>query len=191
MTSDLVDRTDGELAELSIAGRQPAFVEIMRRHKAHVHRLTARMIGDEDEALDLVQETFVSAHQALRRYQPERPMRAWLARIAINKCRDWRRRRAVRRLISFILPIEHAVDTPDKAAMADVVLAYRQEMVHVTKAIAMLPVNLRETLVLRTIDGLTQTETAEALGVSEKTVETRLYRARARLGELVERHTGP
>ena len=191
MTSDLVDRTDGELAELSIAGRQPAFVEIMRRHKAHVHRLTARMIGDEDEALDLVQETFVSAHQALRRYDPERPMRAWLARIAINKCRDWRRRRAVRRLISFILPIEHAVDTPDKAAMADVVVADRQEMVHVTNAIALLPVNLRETLVLRTIDGLTQTETAEALGVSEKTVETRLYRARARLSELVERRNGP
>ena len=191
MTSDLVDRTDGELAELSIAGRPPAFAEIMRRHKAHVHRLTARMIGDEDEALDLVQETFVSAHQALRRYDPERPMRAWLARIAINKCRDWRRRRAVRRLISFILPIEHAVDTPDKAAMADVVVADRQEMVHVTNAIAMLPVNLRETLVLRTIDGLTQAETAEVLGVSEKTVETRLYRARARLNELVERRTGP
>jgi RNA polymerase sigma-70 factor (ECF subfamily) len=191
VTSDLVDRTDGELAELSIAGRPPAFAEIMRRHKAHVHRLTARMIGDEDEALDLVQETFVSAHQALRRYDPERPMRAWLARIAINKCRDWRRRRAVRRLISFILPIEHAVDTPDKAAMADVVVADRQEMVHVTNAIAMLPVNLRETLVLRTIDGLTQAETAEVLVVSEKTVETRLYRARARLNELVERRTGP
>lgn len=191
MTSDLVDRTDGELAELSIAGRQPAFVEIMRRHKAHVHRLTARMIGDEDEALDLVQETFVSAHQALRRYQPERPMRAWLARIAINKCRDWRRRRAVRRLISFILPIEQAVDTPDKAAMADVVAADRQEMVNVTNAIAMLPMNLRETLVLRTIDGLTQAETAEALGVTEKTVESRLYRARAKLSELVERRAGP
>jgi RNA polymerase sigma-70 factor (ECF subfamily) len=191
VTSDLVDRTDGELAELSIAGRQPAFVEIMRRHKAHVHRLTARMIGDEDEALDLVQETFVSAHQALRRYQPERPMRAWLARIAINKCRDWRRRRAVRRLISFILPIEQAVDTPDKAAMADVVAADRQEMVNVTNAIAMLPMNLRETLVLRTIDGLTQAETAEALGVTEKTVESRLYRARAKLSELVERRAGP
>ena len=190
MTSDLVDRTDGELAELSIAGRPPAFAEIMRRHKAHVHRLAARMIGDEDEALDLVQETFVSAHQALRRYDPERPMRAWLARIVINKCRDWRRRRAVRRLISFILPIEHAVDTPDKAALADVVASDRQEMVHVTNAIAMLPVNLRETLVLRTIDGLTQAETAEVLGVSEKTVETRLYRARAKLSELVERRTG-
>jgi RNA polymerase sigma-70 factor (ECF subfamily) len=118
-------------------------------------------------------------------------MRAWLARIAINKCRDWRRRRAVRRLISFILPIDHAVETPDKAALADVVAADREEMVHVTNAIAMLPVNLRATLVLRTIDGLTQAETAEVLGVSEKTVETRLYRARARLSELVERRTAP
>ena len=190
MTPGLVDRTDGELAALAIAGQQPAFAEIMKRHKGQLHRLAARMIGDDDEALDLVQETFVSAHQALKRYDPERPMRAWLARITINKCRDWRRRRAVRRLISFVLPIEHAVDTPDHAPMSDTVAADREEMAQVANAIAMLPVNLRETLVLRTIDGMTQSETADVLGITEKTVETRLYRARARLAELTERTRG-
>ena len=190
MTPGLVDRTDGELAALAIAGQQPAFAEIMKRHKGQLHRLAARIIGDDDEALDLVQETFVSAHQALKRYDPERPMRAWLARITINKCRDWRRRRAVRRLISFVLPIEHAVDTPDHAPMSDTVAADREEMAQVANAIAMLPVNLRETLVLRTIDGMTQSETADVLGITEKTVETRLYRARARLAELTERTRG-
>jgi RNA polymerase sigma-70 factor (ECF subfamily) len=190
VTPGLVDRTDGELAALAIAGQQPAFAEIMQRHKGQLHRLAARMIGDDDEALDLVQETFVSAHQALKRYDPERPMRAWLARITINKCRDWRRRRAVRRLISFVLPIEHAVDTPDHAPMSDAVASDRQEMAQVADAIAMLPVNLRETLVLRTIDGMTQAETADVLGITEKTVETRLYRARARLAELTERTRG-
>ena len=190
MTPGLVDRTDGELAALAIAGQQPAFAEIMKRHKGQLHRLAARMIGDDDEALDLVQETFVSAHQALKRYDPERPMSAWLARITINKCRDWRRRRAVRRLISFVLPIEHAVDTPDHAPMSDTVAADREEMAQVANAIAMLPVNLRETLVLRTFDGMTQAETADVLGITEKTVETRLYRARARLAELTERTRG-
>ena len=190
MTPGLVDRTDGELAALAIAGQQPAFAEIMKRHKGQLHRLAARMIGDDDEALDLVQETFVSAHQALKRYDPERPMRAWLARITINKCRDWRRRRVVRRLISFVLPIEHAVDTPDHAPTSDTVAADREEMAQVANAIAMLPVNLRETLVLRTIDGMTQSETADVLGITEKTVETRLYRARARLAELTERTRG-
>src|SRR3546814_15935115 len=51
-------------------------------------------------ALDLVQEAFVAAFDALDRYDQGRPLRTWLARIAINKCRDWARRRAVRRLLN-------------------------------------------------------------------------------------------
>lgn len=189
MTSDLADRSDGELAALSIAGQQAAFVEITRRHKAPLYRLAARMIGDEEEALDIVQETLVSAYRALKSYDMERPMRAWLSRIAINKCRDLGRRRAVRRLISLVVPIERAAVTPDDEPRADVIVAGRQEMARVADAITTLPLRLREALVLRTIEGLSQAETADALGVSEKTVETRLYRARMRLSQLVDRQS--
>ena len=97
MSDAYADRSDGGLAALSLAGEQAAFSEIVRRHKEPLHRLVARLIGDEEEALDLVQEAFVSAHRALGSYDASRPMRAWLSRIAINKARDWRRRRAVRR----------------------------------------------------------------------------------------------
>ncbi len=187
MSFSLADQTDSELAALSLAGRNTAFAELMRRHKAPIHRLATRMIGDEDEALDIVQETFVSAHQALGRYDPQRPMRAWLGRIAINKCRDWRRRRTVRRLVSFVIPSDEAIDSPDHAPSADIVTSDRQEVAQVADAISLLPVRLRETLVLRTIEGLTQAETAQVLGVSEKAVETRLHRARVRLAELVKR----
>lgn len=64
--------------------------------------------------------------------------------------------------------------------------ADRQELERVAAAIAALPGNLRETLVLRTIEGLSQAETAETLGVSEKAVETRLYRARQKLAERIQ-----
>lgn len=181
MTDSHVGRTEGELAALAIAGCQAAFAEIVRRHKQPLHRLVAGLIGDEDEALDIVQEAFVAAHGSLRRFDRTRPMRAWLARIAINKARDWRRRRAVRRLISAILPIEHAVEVPDHMPGIDTIAADREELRRVSAAIAALPGNLRETLVLRTIEGLSQAETAEALGISDKAVETRLYRARLRL----------
>lgn len=185
--SDLADRSDGELVALSIAGDQPAFAEIARRHKLPLYRLAARIIGDEEEALDIVQETFVSAYRSLDRYDASRPMRAWLARIAINKCRDWSRRRAVRRLFSIVMPIDQALDTPDNQPSAYAVAADRQDMTRVRDAIAELPARLRETLVLRTIEGLTEAEAARVLGVSEKAIETRLYRARARLSELVDR----
>lgn len=181
MTDALADRTDGELVALCLGGSQLAFAEIVRRHKDPLHRLVARIVGDDDEALDIVQEAFVAAHRALRRYDMARSMRPWLSRIAINKARDLRRRRAIRRLISVVLPLDHAADTADATPSIETATADRQELRQVTAAIAELPANLRETLVLRTIEGLSQAETAETLRISEKAVETRLYRARQRL----------
>ena len=181
MIDPLADRTDGELAALSLAGRQLAFAEIVHRHKEPLHRLVARIIGDDDEALDIVQEAFVAAHRALASYDMTRPMRVWLSRIAINKARDWRRRRAVRRMISAILPISHTHEAVDETPSIEKSAADREELRRVAAAIAALPGNLRETIVLRTIEGLSQADTALTLGISEKAVETRLYRARQRL----------
>ena len=184
MSLDLSALTDGELATLSIAGRQAAFAEIMHRYRQPVFRLARACAGDADEALDLTQETFVAAHQALPRYDAARPMRAWLSTIAINKCRDWGRKRVVRRFFSFASPIggEAEAIADDQVAVDDAA-ADRQELDRVTRAISELPMNLKEPLVLRTIEGLSQAETAGVLDISEKAVETRLYRARAKLLE--------
>jgi RNA polymerase sigma-70 factor (ECF subfamily) len=176
--------SDGELAALSIAGRQAAFAEIVRRYRQPVFRLARACVGEADEALDLVQETFVAAYQALPRYDAQRAMKAWLSTIAINKCRDWARKRAVRRFLSFALPIDSQTEAiVDDQVPIDDGVADRQELDRVTRAISTLPANLKEPLVLRTIEGLSQAETAEVLGISQKAVETRLYRARARLME--------
>jgi len=68
VTLDLATLTDGELAALSNAGRDTAFAEIMRRYGDPVYRIVAGNIGDADEALDLVQETFIAAHRSLARF---------------------------------------------------------------------------------------------------------------------------
>ncbi|RSV14831.1 RNA polymerase sigma factor [Sphingomonas sp. ABOLG] len=183
MSLDWTSLSDGELAALSIAGRQAAFAEIVRRYRQPVFRLARACVGEPDEALDLVQETFVAAHQALPRYDAQRAMKAWLSTIAINKCRDWARKRTVRRFLSFALPIGQAETIVDDQVAIDDSAADRQELERVTRAISTLPGNLKEPLVLRTIEGLSQAETAEVLGISQKAVETRLYRARARLIE--------
>jgi RNA polymerase sigma-70 factor (ECF subfamily) len=181
---DWTTLTEGELAALSIAGRQAAFSEIMRRHRQSVFRMVRACVGEADEALDLVQETFVAAHQALPRYDGDRSMRAWLSTIAINKCRDWGRKRTVRRFLSFAAPIgPEAEAVADDQVAIDDATGDRQELDRVTRAISTLPANLKEPLVLRTIEGLSQAETAEVLGISEKAVETRLYRARRSLAD--------
>lgn len=191
MSLDWTALTDGELAALSIAGRQAAFTEIMHRYRAPVFRLARACVGDPDEALDLTQEAFVSAHRALARYDGDRSMKAWLSAIALNKCRDHARKRAVRRFLSFAMPIDgQAEAVVDDSPAVDDAAADRQELDRVTRAITTLPMNLREALVLRTIEGLSQAETAEILSISEKAVETRVYRARARLLEKMGRAKG-
>lgn len=183
MTLDLGTLTDGELAALTLAGRQQAFAEIMERHRTAIYRLTRGHTGEPDETLDLVQETFIAAYRALGDYDQERPMRAWLSRIAINKCRDWARRRTVRRFL-VSLPLGRAdpmSQVPDDVAMPDDAAAAREELELLWAAVAALPQNLKEPLILRTVEGLSQAETAKVLRISEKAVETRLYRARAKL----------
>ena len=182
MKCDPVECSDGELAALSLAGRQDAYAEIMRRHREAVYRLIRGHTGNPEEALDLVQDAFISAFKHLDRYDQSRPFRAWLARIAINKCRDWSRRRAVRRIFLLDFAASEAIGSvPDPNPGADDSTADRQELDLLWNAVSRLPRSLKEPLILRTIDGLSQAETAAALGISEKAVETRIYRARRSL----------
>ncbi len=185
MTLALGECSDGELAALAIAGRQPAFAELLSRHREAIYRMVRGTIGDGDAAVDVTQDAFIAAFSALKSYDGDRPFRTWIARIAINKCRDWARRRAVRRFVSFALPIGTAESVADDSIPADRQLASRDELARVRAAIASLPGTIREPLVLRTIEGLSQSEAAEVLGISEKAVETRLYRARSKLTEIL------
>ena len=177
--------SDGELAALALAGRQAAFRELLDRHRASVFRLVRSNTGDDDAALDVTQEAFIAAFAALKSYDGTRPFKTWVSRIALNKCRDRARRRAVRRFFSFALPIEAAASVSDDSIPADRQLADRAELARVREAITNLPAPIREPLVLRTIEGLSQAETAQLLGISEKAVETRLYRARNKLNEVL------
>lgn len=185
MSLDIAGCSDGELAALALGKRQAAYAELMRRHSESVFRLLRGLVGDSDAVVDLTQQTFIAAFGALARYDAERPFRAWIARIAVNKARDWSRRRAVRRFFTFARPIEEAYAVADSAATSDIQIADRRELERTMAAIAELPVNLRQVLVLRTIEGMSQAETAETLGIGDKAVETRLYRARKKLEEML------
>ena len=186
MTLDLSQCDDRELTSLAVGGHPSAFRALMGRYKGPVFRLIRSNVGDPEEALDILQECFVSAFTNIGKYDPERPFRVWIARIALNKCRDWARRRAVRSFFSLARPIaadedfESDVPSPEREAQG------RAELAEVERAIAGLPLPLREVLTLRTIEELSQVETAAILGISEKAVETRLYRARTQLKAKME-----
>lgn len=175
--------SDSALVAAARAGQQSAYSALMKRHREAVWRLARHHVGDPDEALDITQESFVSAFAALSRYDDTRPFRVWIARIALNKCRDWGRRRAVRRFFTFARPIVEAIEVADPGSSPEDALHSAREVSRIDAAIAALPANLREVLLLRTIETMSQAETAQVLDITEKAVETRLYRARAKLTE--------
>lgn len=181
MTLDLRQCDDKTLANLATGGHEQAIREIMRRHQDAVFRLIRSNTRDPEEALDILQECFVSAFSAIHRYDADRPFKFWISRIALNKCRDWARRRAVRSFFWKARQVDPEVqlvsDLPDPGREAE----GRNELAHVRNAISALPRKLREVITLRAIEELSQAETAEILNISEKAVETRLYRARSHL----------
>lgn len=187
MKPEFTCRSDAELATLALDEGSGAFAALMQRHETRLYRLIRSHIGNSDEALDLVQESFVAAWLALKTYDPARPVGTWLARIAINKSRDWGRRRAVRRFFTFAAPLEGDVlEIADDSIPADVVLADQQRLAAVARAIPGLPVQLKEPLILCAVDGQSQANAAFVLGISEKAVETRIRRARIRLAQAID-----
>lgn len=181
--------TDADLVAAVLKGDQPAFTELMGRHKGWLYGFIRRHVPSSDDAYDILQETFTSAWQALKRYDPTRPLDAWLRRIALNKCRDRARREAVRRRVFGFagLSADTADAVADTAAQADDVQIAGETLRRLNEGIARLPGQLREALVLTALQGLSQREAAETLGASVKVVEMRVYRARKQLAAFLER----
>ena len=186
----IADADDQSLAMRAQAGEEAAYAMLMQRHRDAVWRLARGHVGDADEAFDITQEAFIAAFAAIARYDGSRPFRAWMARITLNKCRDWARRRAVRRFFTLAKPLDDAIDVADMAASPEESLASADAVSRINAAIAALPAKLKEVLLLRTIENMGQADTARLLGISEKAVETRLYRARAKLTEMLRDEGG-
>jgi RNA polymerase sigma-70 factor (ECF subfamily) len=177
--------SDNELARRAAAGDDRAFSELVRRHKEPLYRLLRRYTGDPEDAYEAAHESFIAAWSALARYDPSRPFASWIRTIAINKARDWGRRALFRRMLFGSRPLEEteAADVADPAPGADQEVADRQRRRRLDRAIATLPAQLKEPLLLTAFDGLSHQEAGEVLGVSAKTIETRVYRARKLLAE--------
>lgn len=184
------DNPDAALVRRALAGDPQGARALVERHREAVYRLARTATGDGEEAFDITQDAFMAAFGALARYDPARSFRGWIAAIALNKCRDRARRRAVRRFLGLPVPDHVAQWVADDTPSPETQAASRDELVATATAIAELPSALKDVLILRTIEGMSQLETAEALGISAKAVETRLYRARQKLQEMVRGEPG-
>lgn len=182
------DQPDAVLASDAQNGNRRAFDQLVIRHKAQIYRIARHYIGNSSDAFDIVQDSFVAAWLALGSYDTARDFGAWLRTIALNKCRDFGRRQAVRRNVTRLFGLLSVHETSEPSAdvateRAEVEAARLQAL---DRAIAQLPSAQKEVLVLTAFAGLSQQEAASQLKTSVKSIEMKVRRAKQRLEELLK-----
>ncbi|MBD3300884.1 MAG: sigma-70 family RNA polymerase sigma factor [Candidatus Eisenbacteria bacterium] len=171
-------------------GDQDAIRQLVERYQRPVYSLVYKAVGNEEDARDLTQEAFVRAIRALDRFDPNRPFRNWIFRIASNLAVD-HYRRARMRTISIDVDADdesglHAPILVDERPTPDRVSDASRLSDRLAALVDRLPPGYRTVIHLRHYEQLAYEEIAEALDIPLGTVKARLHRAHRRLRELWE-----
>jgi RNA polymerase sigma-70 factor (ECF subfamily) len=184
---------DPVLVERLRAGDEAAFDDLVRLAGGRMLTVARRMLGNEDDAADAVQDAFLSAFKGLGRFDGRSQLTTWLHRITVNAClmklRSRRRRpeRTMEHLMPRFLEDGHQEKPPTAWKPIDATGIEGVELLDLVRAkIAELPHGYREVLLLRDIEELDTEETAILLGMSAAAVKTRLHRARQALKALLD-----
>ncbi|MGZ8900680.1 MAG: RNA polymerase sigma factor [Limisphaerales bacterium] len=173
-------------------GEDLALNRIMARHREKVFHYLIRLLQDEEEALDLAQETFVRVYLNREKFNPERRFSSWMYTIATNLARDRMRWLSRHKNVSLEASVGESDatlgDTLKESRLTPNETLERDERVNqVKEALAEIPEELRTPLVLVEYEEMSQAEIATVLKCTPKAVENRLYRARKLLGEKLSR----
>jgi RNA polymerase sigma-70 factor (ECF subfamily) len=185
--------TDDELVARSIGGDAESFNQLILRWERPIYALAYRVIGREEDARDVCQETFLRAFRALPGFKGQAKISSWLYRIALNLCRDWirRQRRApVMQLPEGVDAGELIAETGPSESIEDLV-GRRQLSAVVEEAMELLPEEQRTAIILKEYHGMTFQEIADMQGCPLSTVKTRLYQGLTVLRRHLEKNGHP
>lgn len=168
-------RDDEALVQRCRDGDTEAFEQLVARYQRALFNVALRMLGSYEDARDATQNAFVKAYRHLDTFDPRQRFFSWIYRILRNECLNALRSRRPSEPVSDDWPAETGPDTIE--------LAQRRSAVQA--ALLSLTTEYREVLVLRHFTELSYEEIAGVLGLPVKTVKSRLYSARQRLGELL------
>jgi RNA polymerase sigma-70 factor (ECF subfamily) len=184
------EQPDETLIQQVLGGDTALFELLMRRYNERVYRAARAIVRDEQEAEDVMQQAYVNAFTHLRQFNGSAQFCTWLTRIAINEALARVRRQGRYEVfddeLSNVEPfmLHHPAENPERQAFA------RELRGLLEWAIDTLPNGMREVFVLREVEGLSTSDVAECLGVSDDVVKTRLSRGRATLRRLLMERTG-
>ncbi len=177
---------DEELIDETLNGNREAFCELALKYQDRVYNLALPIVGNHDDALDVVQETFLQALAHLESFRRSSRFYTWLYRIAYNCAIGTLRRRRKTLSVDFVSE-EFGVSFESKDDAPDARLRRKDVAKALKVALAKLPTEYRKAIVLREIYDYDYEQIAEKLNVPVGTVRSRLHRARASLRKALER----
>jgi len=179
--------SDQEAINRVLNGETSLYEIVMRRYNQRIYRVARAILRDDSEAEDVMQEAYVRAYKSLSTFQGKSSFATWLTRIAVNEALQ--RKRKGKRIDPLedeghIMQIAASGESPEQTYG-------RQEITNILDhAIAALPEHYRIVVMLREVEEMTTAEAAQALGLSEENVRTRLHRGRALLRKLLVDNSG-
>ena len=180
--------SDEQLLERCIAGDRPALEELFRRYRQPAYRVAHRLLGNEADALDAVQDGFVKVLANLGGFEKRSSFKTWLLRVVSNAALDLGRQRGRREAFATVGDAANGESQP--LVWDDPTLGLERSDLRrlLDAALAALPEPQRQTFVLHVDAELSYREVADALGISIGTVMSRLYYARQKLRTYLEPH---
>jgi len=174
------------------AGDAQAFTELVNQYERKIYRLAKHITQNDEDAEDVLQETFLKAYEHLDNFQGNSKFYTWIVRIAVNESLMKLRKRKGDRTV----PLDEPVDTGEEMVAREIAVwednpeqrYSREEMQQILDdAVQTLKPDFRTVFILRDIEELSTEETAESLGISIPAVKSRLLRARLALREKLTR----
>lgn len=179
---------DFQLVEKLKEGAEDAFHELFERYKDRIFNVVFRIIGDSAECEDVVQEVFLKVIRNIGSFNHKSALYTWLYRIAVNAAVDFKKKFKPHGVISIYRQDGVAKEIPSPSEYPEVEPQRREMAKILDQALNQLSEKHRTILILREFQGLSYSEISEVLGCSKGTVESRLFRARGRLREKMERY---
>ena len=183
------ESTDKELVKRVQKGEKGAFDILVLKYEHKIVNLVMRYVRDPELSLDITQEAFIKAYRALPRFRGDSAFYTWLYRIAVNTAKNYlaaQRRRPKDIELDLQDPEQYGLhaklketDTPEAVALSEEL----QETLE--RAIAALPDDLRQAIILREIDGMSYEEIAQTMDCPVGTVRSRIFRARDAIGKKI------
>lgn len=183
--------TDEDTVRRVLAGEIGAFEVIMRRYNQRLYRVALSIVGESSEAEDVVQDAYVRAFEHLSQFAGRAKFSTWLTRIAVNEALSRARRNRKNDSLEAFMDESGELNMTSRIPDPEKIAAESESKRLLEQALLALPPAYRTVIMLRDVEEMSTSETAEVLEVSEENLKVRLHRARAALREELYELLGP